>query len=90
MNEREAENILEDFADQLENAADTIEILTKSIASMEKLLDALDDQENLRKSIGVKFESRSTERRVRELQTIVQQLERELSDTSRKVSNIRW
>lgn len=90
MNEREAENILEDFADQLENAADTIETLTKSIASIEKLLDALDDQEDLRKSIGVKFESRSTERRVRELQTMVQRLERELSDTSRKVSNIRW
>ncbi|MDX2076055.1 MAG: hypothetical protein SFZ02_06465, partial [bacterium] len=90
MNEREVEKILDNYANGLEKSASTIESMIGAISEMEGLLEAVANSDELKKAFGVKSGARDIESNAKELLNLVSQLQKELSDTARKASNVRY
>ena len=85
---RQVQNTLSKFRSQVDRANNAIEEILETVRDLEQTLKDFDSDEDLDITRGLKREIERGKDEIQDLRRNVDKLDRELSDTNRKFSNL--
>lgn len=85
---REVQNTLSRFNTQIDRATHEIQDLVQLIRQLEKEVEEFNADEDLDVTRGIKRDVNRSKDAIGDLRTAIEKLEREISDTNRKLSSL--
>lgn len=86
---RQVQSVIKRFVSEVDDANSDIRRLTQTIKDMEEALETFNEDEDLEISRSIRGDIDRGKRQISELRENIQRLEREISDTNRKLNNLR-